>query len=84
MHFYASFAETLETLAIENPKVYFSFKSPEQQIQNPEVKQEPIPYGTKPPSNITAANSLWKQPILNDVQSLISSLLHLAYMDNQW
>ena len=30
----------------------------EEQIQNPEVKQEPIPYGTKPPSNITGADSL--------------------------
>lgn len=31
---------------------------PEQQIQNPEVKSEQIPLGTKPPSNITGANSL--------------------------
>ena len=27
-------------------------------VQNPEVKSEPIPFGTKPPSNINGAHSL--------------------------
>ena len=27
-------------------------------VQNPEVKAEPIPFGTKPPSNINGAHSL--------------------------
>lgn len=50
MHFYVSFAKTLETLAIENPKVYFGFKTPEQlissfeQFQNIEDGQDFLEY----------------------------------------